>query len=65
LEFESNIGDLASIVKVEKRRSAVLEKVTICLRPAYYNTRNNVRLSSKLFVYFVRLKNSKEKRPLN
>lgn len=28
LEFESNIGDLASIVKVEKRRSAVLEKVT-------------------------------------
>ena len=27
LEFESNIGDLASIVKVEKRRSAVLEKV--------------------------------------
>jgi len=31
LEFESNIGDLASIVKVEKRRSAVLEKVTIVL----------------------------------
>lgn len=29
LEFESNIGDLASIVKVEKRRSAVLEKVII------------------------------------
>lgn len=29
LEFESNIGDLASIVKVEKRRSAVLEKVFI------------------------------------
>ncbi|KAF7987512.1 hypothetical protein HCN44_003274 [Aphidius gifuensis] len=27
LEFESNIGDLASIVKVEKRRSAVLEKI--------------------------------------
>ncbi|CAD6230581.1 GSCOCG00006831001-RA-CDS [Cotesia congregata] len=27
LEFESNIGDLASIVKVEKRRSAVLEKL--------------------------------------
>lgn len=27
LEFESNIGDLASIVKTEKRRSAVLEKV--------------------------------------
>lgn len=27
LEFESNIGDLVSIVKVEKRRSAVLEKV--------------------------------------
>jgi hypothetical protein len=27
LEFESNVGDLASIVKVEKRRSAVLEKV--------------------------------------
>ncbi|XP_077282939.1 cleavage stimulation factor subunit su(f) isoform X1 [Arctopsyche grandis] len=27
LEFESNIGDLVSIVKVEKRRSAVLEKI--------------------------------------
>lgn len=27
LEFESNIGDLASIVKVEKRRSSVLEKI--------------------------------------
>ncbi|XP_075220656.1 cleavage stimulation factor subunit su(f) isoform X2 [Lycorma delicatula] len=27
LEFESNIGDLASIVKVEKRRSAVLGKI--------------------------------------
>uniref|UniRef100_T1HT88 Cleavage stimulation factor subunit 3 n=1 Tax=Rhodnius prolixus TaxID=13249 RepID=T1HT88_RHOPR len=28
LEFECNIGDLASIVKVEKRRSAVLSKVS-------------------------------------
>ncbi|CAB3367662.1 Hypothetical predicted protein [Cloeon dipterum] len=27
LEFESNVGDLTSIVKVEKRRSAVLEKL--------------------------------------
>ncbi|KAJ8869656.1 hypothetical protein PR048_028649 [Dryococelus australis] len=27
LEFESNIGDLASIVKVEKRRSAVLQQI--------------------------------------
>lgn len=27
LDFESNIGDLASILKVEKRRSMVLEKV--------------------------------------
>ncbi|XP_073984084.1 cleavage stimulation factor subunit su(f) isoform X2 [Rhodnius prolixus] len=27
LEFECNIGDLASIVKVEKRRSAVLSKI--------------------------------------
>lgn len=27
LEFESNIGDLSSIVKVERRRSAVLETV--------------------------------------
>ncbi|CAH2235416.1 jg13274 [Pararge aegeria aegeria] len=27
LEFESNIGDLVSIVKVEKRRQAVLEKL--------------------------------------
>jgi len=27
LEFESNIGDLSSIVKVERRRSSVLEKV--------------------------------------
>ena len=26
LEFESNIGDLASVVKVEKRRSAVMEE---------------------------------------
>lgn len=32
LEFECNIGDLASIVKVEKRRSAVLSKVcAMCL----------------------------------
>jgi len=29
LEFESNIGDLASIVKVEKRRSAVLGQVSL------------------------------------
>lgn len=29
LEFESNIGDLSSIVKVERRRSAVLENVRI------------------------------------
>lgn len=29
LEFESNIGDLSSIVKVERRRSAVLETVSI------------------------------------
>lgn len=28
LEFESNIGDLSSIVKVERRRSAVLETVS-------------------------------------
>lgn len=28
LEFESNIGDLSSIVKVERRRSSVLETVT-------------------------------------
>jgi hypothetical protein len=27
LEFESNIGDLASIVKVEKRRSSILGQV--------------------------------------
>lgn len=29
LEFESNIGDLSSIVKVERRRSAVLENVNV------------------------------------
>lgn len=29
LEFESNIGDLSSIVKVERRRSAILEKVIV------------------------------------
>lgn len=28
LEFESNVGDLSSIVKVERRRSAVLENVS-------------------------------------
>lgn len=28
LEFESSIGDLTSVVKVEKRRNAVLDKVT-------------------------------------
>lgn len=28
LEFESNIGDLSSIVKVERRRCAVLEAVS-------------------------------------
>ena len=27
LEFESNVGDLASILKVEKRRAQVMEKV--------------------------------------
>lgn len=27
LEFESNVGDLSSIVKVERRRSAILENV--------------------------------------
>lgn len=27
LEFESNIGDLQSVVKVEKRRSEVLSKI--------------------------------------
>lgn len=31
LEFESNIGDLSSIVKVERRRSAVLENVIFFL----------------------------------
>lgn len=29
LEFESNIGDLSSIVKVERRRSSVLENVRL------------------------------------
>lgn len=29
LEFESNIGDLSSIVKVERRRSAILENVIL------------------------------------
>lgn len=28
LEFESNVGDLSSIVKVERRRSSVLENVS-------------------------------------
>lgn len=37
LEFESNIGDLASIVKVEKRRSAVLEKVIINQYMIYFS----------------------------
>lgn len=32
LEFESNIGDLSSIVKVERRRSAVFENVSSPLR---------------------------------
>jgi len=31
LEFESNIGDLASIVKVERRRAAVLESVSTAM----------------------------------
>lgn len=29
LEFESNIGDLSSIVKVERRRSTVLQNVSV------------------------------------
>lgn len=33
MEFESNIGDLSSIVKVERRRSAVLENVRIAHSP--------------------------------
>lgn len=32
LEFESNIGDLSSIVKVERRRSAVFENVSMAER---------------------------------
>lgn len=35
LEFESNIGDLSSIVKVERRRSAVLENVIILCNLLY------------------------------
>lgn len=41
LEFESNIGDLSSIVKVERRRSAILENVILifatCNDPIIYN----------------------------
>lgn len=33
LEFESNVGDLSSIVKVERRRSAVLENVSLAVDP--------------------------------
>ena len=31
LEFESNIGDLASVVKVEKRRAGILEEAGIAV----------------------------------
>ena len=35
LEFESSIGDLSSVVKVEKRRNTVLDKV-FCYRIVYF-----------------------------
>jgi len=38
LEFESNIGDLASIVKVEKRRATVLEESGLVAGDSKYNT---------------------------
>jgi len=38
LEFESNIGDLASIVKVEKRRSTVLEESGMVVGDSKCNT---------------------------
>ncbi len=31
MEFEANVGDMASIIKVEKRRMAALEKVPLIL----------------------------------
>ncbi|CAH1403956.1 unnamed protein product [Nezara viridula] len=46
LEFECNIGDLASIVKVEKRRSAVLGKIRSQYR-ALSRKRNNINLDTQ------------------
>jgi hypothetical protein len=36
LEFESSIGDLSSVIKVEKRRNAVLDKVFFSLSVVYF-----------------------------
>lgn len=58
LEFESNIGDLSSIVKVERRRSAVLQNVIFYL----------FILEVVFLYYFFHIfssKNSKEKKQLN
>jgi cleavage stimulation factor subunit 3 len=36
LEFESSIGDLSSVIKVEKRRNAVLDKVFFSFSVGYF-----------------------------
>ena len=32
MEFESNVGDLASIIKIEKRVSLAMSEVGICFK---------------------------------
>jgi hypothetical protein len=44
LEFESNIGDLSSIVKTEKRRSTVLNQVSVVVA---YNFINGLKKNSE------------------
>ena len=49
LAFESQVGDLASIVKVEKRRAQTIEKVKILELPKFFVKNLNItRLSDAI-----------------
>ena len=51
LEFESSIGDLSSVVKVEKRRNTVLEKVIFFFSPINWNCYNQYLRFQKIALF--------------
>ena len=58
LEFECNVGDLASIVKVEKRRAQVLQKVQLIFTTSifffsFFSLSLFFFLASSPFIFFV------------